>query len=154
MPENKKTNVGAKKPRGRKKKTSLQEIPVSEADKIFRRPTQTSGAQKKKKDEHARKRNVIINFRVTPKERDLIKARAEASGLTLQKFLTESCMYQAVLVKGTIKAFKAIDEKMRELSASINRNPNIEDLDPVQMESLRIILEILEKMYLERNTAE
>lgn len=42
---------------------------------------------------------------------------------------------------------------MRELSASINRNPNLEELDPVQLESLRIILEILEKMYPEKNTA-
>lgn len=39
MPANNKTNDDVKKPRGRKKKTSLHEIPVSEADKIFRRPT-------------------------------------------------------------------------------------------------------------------
>lgn len=153
MSENNKPIVKVKKARGRKKKTSLQEIPVAETDKIFRRPTQTSGTSKKKKDERARKRNTIINFRVTPTEQILIKARADASGLTQQKFFTESCMYQTVMVKGTISVFKKIDEKMDELSRHINRNTNLDAMDPAQLETMRIILEILEKMYPEKNTA-
>lgn len=36
-------------------------------DKIYRRKTQLGNTPKKKKDEHARKRNQILNFRVTPK---------------------------------------------------------------------------------------
>lgn len=152
MPANNKTKDGVKKSVGRKKKHALQEIPATETDKIFRRPTQTSGTPKKKKDERARKRNTIINFRVTPTEQILIKARADASGLTQQKFFTESCMYQTVMVKGTISAFKKIDEKMDALSRCINRNPNLESLDPAQLETMRMILEILERMYPEKHS--
>ena len=44
-------------------------------DKIYRRPTQSNGTPKKKKDEKVRKRNVIMNFRVSPQEKELIDKR-------------------------------------------------------------------------------
>ena len=46
-------------------------------DKIYRRPTQLGGAPKKKKNEKNRTRNVIMNFRVSPKEKELIEGGAD-----------------------------------------------------------------------------
>ena len=43
--------------------------------KIYRRDNLISGAQPKKKNEKNRKRSVIVNFRVTPEEKQFIDER-------------------------------------------------------------------------------
>ena len=55
-------------------------------NKIFIRPTMESGRVKKPKDEKARKRNTIINFRVTPEEKTRIEARIAMTGLEKAEF--------------------------------------------------------------------
>ena len=115
--------------------------------KIYRRPTQRSNTPKKKKNEKNRVRNALLNFRVTPKERELIEARITATGMPKAKFFIESCLYQAILVKGNIRSFTILQKKMEEIAAAIERNPNIVELDPVRAETLRIVLEILNSRY-------
>ena len=114
-------------------------------DKIYRRVTQPSGNPKTtmKKNVKNRKRSMIMNFRVTPEEKELIEARIKLSGLSKETFFIESCLYQAVLVKGNIRSFTILQKKMEEIAAIIDRNPHLEELDPQQAETLRIILEIL-----------
>ena len=112
-------------------------------DKIYRRPTQESGTPKKKKNEKNRKRNTIMNFRVSPQEKELIEARIKLLGLPKAEFFIESCLYQKVLVKGNIRTFTEIKNQVKEVADVINKNPNLEDLDPAQAESLRTILELL-----------
>ena len=51
-------------------------------DKIYRRETQLGGTPKKKKNEKNRKRNVIMNFRVSPAEKEAIDARIAMTGLS------------------------------------------------------------------------
>lgn len=51
------------------------------ADKIYRRTTQPSPILKSDAGKKARKRNVILNFRVTEQEKGLIEKRIELSGL-------------------------------------------------------------------------
>ena len=50
--------------------------------KIYKRATLLVSKGPKKKDEHNRTRNVILNFRVTPEEKEQIEARIALSGLT------------------------------------------------------------------------
>ena len=71
-------------------------------DKIYRRNTQSGGTPKKKKDEKARKRNTIMNFRVSPTEKSLVDKRIALSGLSKSQFFIQSCMYQAIFVKARI----------------------------------------------------
>ncbi len=59
-------------------------------DKIYRRPTQESGTPKKKKNEKNRKRNTIMNFRVSPQEKELIEARIKLLGLPKAEFFIET----------------------------------------------------------------
>ena len=66
-------------------------------DKIYRRSTQLGDTPIKKKDEKARKRNNILNFRATPTEKTLIERRIELSGLDRASFFIQSCMYQKIL---------------------------------------------------------
>lgn len=115
-------------------------------DKIYRRRTQTSGTEKKKKNEKNRARNVIMNFRVSAKEKELIEARVAMSGLPKAEFFIESCLYQAILVKGNIKTFTEIKNKITQLEISLKEDNDLSKLEPAQIESLRIILEILDSV--------
>ena len=69
------------------------------ADKIYRRTTQSSPILKSNAGKKARKRNVILNFRVTEQEKNLIEKRIELSGLKKSDYFIESCLYQKILVK-------------------------------------------------------
>ena len=48
--------------------------------KIYRRTTLISGI-KKQKDEKKRKRSIIMNFRVSPEEKQMIEERVKLSGM-------------------------------------------------------------------------
>lgn len=116
-------------------------------DKIYHGNTQSDGVPKKKKDEKARKRNMIMNFRVSPMEKELIDKRIELSGLSKSEYFIQSCMYQAVFVKGNIKTFDAIQASIADIKKAITGLNNCNNLTLEQMESFRMILELLNKIY-------
>ena len=113
-------------------------------DKIFRRATQTENTQGRKKNEKNRVRNTIMNFRVSPTEKKLIEARISVTGLPKTEFFIESCLYQTILVKGNIRAFAEISEKMNEIAEVIDKEPRLDKLTWEQAECLKTILEILD----------
>ena len=85
------------------------------ADKIYRRTTQSSPILKSNAGKKARKRNIILNFRVTEQEKNLIEKRIELSGLRKSDYFIESCLYQKILIKGNIRT----SDKMKEQLARI-----------------------------------
>lgn len=111
--------------------------------KIFQRPSIQKESKKRKKNEKNRVRNTFLNFRVTPVEKELTEARISLTGLTKAEFFIQSCLYQTILVKGNIRTFSEIDRRISEIEKAINLNPNLEELDPVQAENLKTILEII-----------
>ena len=114
-------------------------------DKIYRRSTQLGNSPKRKKDEKRRKRNVIMNFRVSADEKAAIDRRIEASGLTKSKFFIESCMYQKVLVKGNIRTFSKIREEIRNLKFRLDDENELK-IRKEDAEAFRMIAEILERI--------
>jgi uncharacterized protein (DUF1778 family) len=116
-------------------------------DKIYRRPTQSAGTTKKRKDEKARKRNVIMNFRVSAQEKELIDKRIALSGLSKSEFFIQSCMYQKILVKGNVRTFDEIKKQMATVNKHLSEVENAENLQLEVMESLRMIAEILDGFY-------
>lgn len=116
-------------------------------NKIFMRPTMEKGRVKKPKDEKARKRNTIINFRVTPEEKKRIEARIALTGLDRAEFFIESCLYQTVLVKGNVRTFREYDRHMKKLAEQINQDLKLENIDSELLESMRMILEILDRLF-------
>ncbi|MBR1815241.1 MAG: hypothetical protein IJ763_10960 [Lachnospiraceae bacterium] len=120
-------------------------------DKIYRRPTQSSGTPKKKKNEKARKRNVIINFRVFPQEKALIDNRINLSGLSKSEFFIQSCLYQTILVKGNIKTFDEIKKQLEEIKKHVYLSGDLSEMDYGTLEVIRDILEIFEKIYCRNN---
>ena len=116
-------------------------------DKIYRRPTQSNGTPKKKKDEKARKRNVIMNFRVSPQEKELIEKRIALSGLSKSEFFIQSCMYQKILVKGNVRTYDEMRKQLAVIKEHLSKAKSTEDLELDVMESLRMIAEILDSFY-------
>ena len=115
--------------------------------KIYGKVETNNRKLKKKKNEHNRLRDVILNFRVTPKEKEIIEARVALTGMKKSAFFIQSCLYQKILVKGNIRTFATIRNTISELSEKIDKNPNLTALDPSDAERLKTILEILNYLF-------
>ena len=83
---------------------------------------------KKKRNEHNRLRDIIVNFRVSPQEKEILDARIFASGMSKQNYYRQSCLYQKILVTGNIRSFDRIRKAVGEIAATLKVNPNYEGL--------------------------
>lgn len=86
------------------------------ADKIYRRTTQSSSILKSNDGKKERKRNIILNFRVTEQEKNLIEKRIELSGLKKSDYFIENCLYQKILVKGNICTLDLMKEQLARIA--------------------------------------
>ena len=119
--------------------------------KIYRRDNLISGAQPKKKNEKNRKRSVIVNFRVTPEEKQFIDERIALSGLPRAEFFIQSCIHQKVITFGNVKTFDAIKKKLLVIDEHLQTISKSEELDIEVLESLRMILELFNGLEREGN---
>ena len=117
--------------------------------KIYRRTTLISGT-KKKKDEKKRKRNIIMNFRVSPEEKQMIEERVKLSGMAKGEYFIQSCMHQKISVLGNIRTFDAIKESVSKLDRKLMELQSVKELEEVTLESLRMVLELLDGIYNKR----
>lgn len=88
-----------------------------------------------------------MNFRVSEKERELIERRIAFSGMTKAEFFIQSCLYQAILVRGNIRTFDKICERLSAIEiklSDIEKNPELSKDDLLE---LRTILEMLSFVY-------
>lgn len=115
--------------------------------KIYKRSNLVSGVVPKKKDEKARKRNVIMNFRVSEQEKRLIDQRIALSGLSRADYFISSCMNNSLSVSGNVKTFDAIREAMKTIDRHLCEVEKSDELDADVLELLRGILEILNGFY-------
>ena len=102
---------------------------------------------KKKKNEKNRKRNVFMNFIISETERALIEKRIALSGMTKAEFFIQSCLYQAILVRGNIRTFDKISERLSAIEIKLfdmEKNPELSKDDLME---LRTILEMLAFVY-------
>ena len=102
---------------------------------------------KKKKNEKKRKRNVFMNFRVSEKERELIERRIALSGMTKAEFFIQSCLYQAILVRGNIRTFDKIRERLSDIESKLSEMEKIPELTKDDLLELRTITEMLAFIY-------
>lgn len=114
--------------------------------KIYKRATLHTNSVKTKKEKN-RKRNVILNFRVSEKEKELIEKRIELSGLTKSEFFIQSCLYQAVLVKGNIHTFDKIRECLKNIGTEFSKTESLSEMDIETLLELRTILELIKFVY-------
>lgn len=112
--------------------------------KIYRRDNLISGVRPKKKNEKNRKRSVIVNFRVTPKEKQFIDERIVLSGLARAEFFINSCMHQKIVTFGNVRTFDEIKRKLAGIDRHLQQIEKSEELDIEVLESLRMILEMFD----------
>lgn len=118
-----------------------------EHGKIYRRDTLLKNTKPKKKDEKNRKKSACVNFRVTPEEKEIIFNRIRLSGMKIQDYVAQSCMYNQISVVGNIKTFDAIRNDMRVIDEHLLTLKSVDELELEKLESLRMILEILDGFY-------
>lgn len=111
--------------------------------KIYRRNNLITNVTPKPKS-NKRKRNVIMNFRVTQEEKKLIDDRIALSGLSRADFFIKSCMHQKISTFGNIRTFEEIKRKMVLIDRHLQEVERTEELDVEILESLRMILEMLD----------
>ena len=114
--------------------------------KIYRRTTLLAGVNATKKDKN-RKRNVIMNFRVSPEEKRLIDERIALSGLMRSEYFINSCLEQEIHVTGNIRTFDTIKKRMELIDKHLCNISMSEELDFEILESLRTVLELLDHLY-------
>lgn len=115
-------------------------------DKIYRRYSLVSSTQPKK-TEKKRKRNIIVNFRMSPEEKQILDNRIELSGMQKQDYFIQSCLHQRVQTFGNVKSFDAIRKRMRLIDQHILSLSRVDELDYEVLESLRMVLEMLDGLY-------
>ena len=118
-----------------------------EHGKIYRRDTLLKNTKPKKKNEKKRKKSACVNFRVTPEEKEIIFNRIRLSGMKIQEYVAQSCMYNQISVVGNIKTFDAIRNDMRMIDEHLLSLKSVDELELEKLESLRMILEILDGFY-------
>ena len=111
--------------------------------KIYRRDNLIANVTPKPKS-NKRKRNIIMNFRVTQEEKKLIDDRIALSGLSRADFFIKSCMHQKISTFGNIRTFEKIKRKMVLIDRHLQEVERTEKLDVEILESLRMILEMLD----------
>lgn len=122
--------------------------------KIYRRDTLVSAVKPKKKNEKNRKRNTIVNFRVTPEEKRLLDNRIALSGLPRAEFFISSCLHQKIFTVGNVKTFDVMRKKMMVIDQHLQTITKSDELDLEILESLRMILEMLEGLEREEDANE
>ena len=90
---------------------------------------------------------MCINFHVSETEKNLIEKRIALSGMTKVKFFVESCLYQAILVKGNIRTFDKIRERLSAIESKLSDMEENPELTKDDLLELRTILEMLSFVY-------
>ena len=119
---------------------------MKQKSKIYKVQTEAP-KPKKKRNEKNRKRNTFLNFRVTEKEKNLIDRRIAISGMTKAEFFIQSCLYQAILVRGNIRTFDKIRERLSAVEIKLSDMEKNPELSKDDLMELRTILEMLAFVY-------
>ena len=118
--------------------------------KIFKREGLQSRGRKLKVDEN-RKRNIIVNFRMSPEEKSLLEEKMALSGLNKQDYMIQISLNHRVEVFGNIRVFYELKRKLAMLEEYFE-NVNLDcDIDENKLELLAYILEMFETVNRNKN---
>lgn len=96
---------------------------------------------KKNNDFQGRFRNIVIGFRVSPEEKDVIDRLVVLSGLTRQDYLTRCTSNVNVVIEGNPYVYRSLQN---ELNTFIKLFKQIETLEEIELDDLTILKHVLE----------
>lgn len=82
--------------------------------KIFKRESLQTKGRKLKVDKN-RKRNIMVNFRMSPEEKSLLEEKIVLSGLNKQDYMIQMSINHKVEVFGNIRVFDELKTKLKML---------------------------------------
>lgn len=118
---------------------------------IFRQETiqkQAKKIRKKKKRENNRKRNHILNFRVSDEEYELINKKIELSQMSKQDYFIKLLIEHEISVRADYRVADAISKEIFQLARVIKK---VGKLNEIEDETLLYILEIYEEIKKEKS---
>ena len=118
--------------------------------KIFKRESLQSKGRKLKVDKN-RKRNIIVNFRMSPEEKSLLEEKIALSGLNKQDYMIQMSLNHSVEVSGNIRVFDELKTRLKMLEEYF-KNVNLDcDIKENKLELLAYILEMFETVNRNKN---
>ncbi|MFR2381814.1 plasmid mobilization protein [Thomasclavelia spiroformis] len=96
---------------------------------------------KKNNDFQGRFRNVVIGFRVSPEEKDVIDRLVVLSGLTRQDYLIRCTSNVNIVIEGNPYVYRSLQN---ELNTFIKLFKQIETLEEIELDDLTILKHVLE----------
>ena len=91
---------------------------------------------KKNLDQNGRLRNVVVGFRMSEKEVDLLNRRVLISGLTKQEFIINSILGKEVTVYGNPYVFRSLQDELIKFIKLYGKG--LEDENDVEMLELTL----------------
>lgn len=108
---------------------------------MYKRPRQKA-QQKKKKDEHNRKRDIIVNFRMSPEERAELEQRILISGKKKQDYMIQSSLEQKLEIVANRKMLMDIQHRMDEIETELKRVVSADAVDMEKLAGLKSLIEL------------
>lgn len=108
---------------------------------MYKRPRQKA-QQKKKKDEHNRKRDIIVNFRMSPEERAELEQRILISGKKKQDYMIQSSLEQKLEIVANRKMLMEIQHRMDEIETELKRVVSADAVDMEKLVGLKSLIEL------------
>lgn len=99
---------------------------------------------KKKKDEHNRKRDIIVNFRMSPEERAELEQRILMSGKKKQDYMIQSSLEQKLEIVANRKMLMNIQERMDTIETELKRVASADALDMDKLAGLKALIELFQ----------
>lgn len=110
---------------------------------MYKRP-RAEAKPKKKKDEHNRKRDIIVNFRMSPEERAELEQRILMSGKKKQDYMIQSSLEQKLEIVANRKMLMNIQERMDIIEIELKRVANADALDIDKLAGLKALIELFQ----------
>lgn len=99
---------------------------------------------RKKKDEHNRKRDIIVNFRMSPEERAELEQRILMSGKKKQDYMIQSSLEQKLEIVANRKMLMNIQERMDTIETELKRVASVDALDMDKLAGLKALIELFQ----------
>ena len=99
-------------------------------------------------DNHNRRRNKTVAFRMSPEEAEQLDRFVKLSGYTKQEYLIRRALQQEVKVVGNPRVYKALKNQMSEIYSELKKFEKREEISKELMDVLNHIATLLDGLAL------
>lgn len=106
---------------------------------------------RKNVDYHNRLRSVVVGFRMSPEEAELLNSLVKVSGLSKQDYLINRALQRDVIVNGNPRVYIGLKKELIALYNEMHRLNNCSQITEEQLILLNQIMKILNEMRLKND---